>query len=115
MPRRSTARSRARANTTAAPRLAAPTGSVRRLGRGRRGWVLAALGGIAVVLALMWIGGLISESPARLRAKAESAARAGDWNAALRAWRALNATGAARGGTHLGEARACLALGRAAQ
>jgi tetratricopeptide (TPR) repeat protein len=68
-----------------------------------------------VLLVLVLRGGLISESPARLRAEAESAARAGDWNRALRSWRALNATDAARGATHLGEAQACLALGRAAQ
>src|SRR5262249_12781079 len=35
--------------------------------------------------------------------------------AALDAWRALNRTQLARGRTHLGEARACLALNRAAQ
>jgi predicted Zn-dependent protease len=70
---------------------------------------------LAVLLVLVWIGNWIPDSPSRLRAQAETAARAGDWGAALRAWRALNATGAARGTTHLGEARACLALSRAAQ
>ena len=34
---------------------------------------------------------------------------------ALRYWQAINATKAATSLTHLGEARACLALGRAAQ
>jgi thioredoxin-like negative regulator of GroEL len=65
-----------------------------------------------VVLAIGW---WLPESPARLRAEAETAARAGDWATGLRAWRKLNATGAATGATHLSEARACLALGRAAQ
>ena len=49
-----------------------------------------------------------------LRAEAERAALAGDWSAALRAWRAFNATSAARAATHLAEARAALSLGRAA-
>jgi tetratricopeptide (TPR) repeat protein len=71
--------------------------------------------GIAVVGLLVAIVRSIPESPARLQAEAESAARAEDWPRALRAWRALNGTGAARGATHMGEARACLALNRAAQ
>jgi predicted Zn-dependent protease len=113
MPRRSPVRPRARVQATAAPAPAAPAS---RPGRRRRWrWVLAGSGGLAVLLALVLAGGGLSESPARLRARAESAARAGDWAAALRAWRSLNATGAARGATHLAEARACLALGRAAQ
>jgi len=58
---------------------------------------------------------LVAESPARLRSRAEAATRAGDWTAALRYWRAINATEAARGVTQVEEARACLALGRAAQ
>src|SRR5438874_9788112 len=115
MSRRSPARSRSRANTTAAPGRTAPTESGRGFGQGRWRWVLAGVGGLAVVLVLALIGGLIPESPARLHARAESAARAGDWATALRSWRVLNATGAARGATHLAEARACLALGRAAQ
>ena len=55
------------------------------------------------------------ESPARLRSRAEAAARDGDWIAALKHWRVINATKDANGLTHLGEARACLALGRAMQ
>ncbi len=120
MPRRPAgrSRSRSRAKAPAAPKPAAPRpGAVRSLGRGRRGWVLAGVVGVAVVglLVLLLIVRLIPESPGRLRAEAASAARAGDWPRALRAWRALNATGAARVATHLGEARACLALNRAAQ
>ncbi len=113
MPRRSTTRSRAR--STAAPQPAAPAKSTPRLGRARRRWILAGVGGVAVGLVLFLMGKVRPESPARLRAEAESAARAGDWATALQRWRALNATEAARGATHLGEARACLALGRAAQ
>jgi tetratricopeptide (TPR) repeat protein len=65
--------------------------------------------------AVAWTGGLNLASPTRLRAAAESAARAGDWQKALQSWRALNGTAAAGAATHLGEARACLALGLAAQ
>jgi tetratricopeptide (TPR) repeat protein len=58
---------------------------------------------------------LSPEDPARLRARAEAEARAGDWPAALEHWRAVNRTGLARGRTHLAEARAGLELNRAAQ
>jgi tetratricopeptide (TPR) repeat protein len=116
MPRRPAGRSRSRAKAPAVPKPAAPrSGAVGSLGLGRRGWMLAGVVGVVVVGLLALIGRLIPESPARLRAEAESAARAGDWPRALRAWRALNATGAARGATHLEEARSCLALNRAAQ
>ncbi len=77
--------------------------------------MLVGLAGAAVVGLLVLIARSIPESPERLRAEAESAARAENWPAALRAWRALNATGAAGAATHMGEARACLALDRAAQ
>ena len=118
MPRRPAdrSRSRSRANDLAAPQPAASRpGVVRTLGRGRRGWGLAGAVGATVVGLLLLVGRWLPESPARLRAEAESAARGGDWARALRAWRSLNATGAARGSTHLGEARACLALGLAAE
>ena len=55
------------------------------------------------------------ESTARLRARAEAASRDGEWITALKYWRLINATGDANGLTHLGEAKACLALGRAMQ
>ena len=67
------------------------------------------------MLLLVLIGWLAVDSPARLRSQAEEAARTGDWIAALRYWRAINATTAAQSSSYLGEARACLALGRAAQ
>ena len=116
MPRRPAGRSRSRAKAPAVPKPAAPrSGAVGSLGLGRRGWMLAGVVGVVVVGLLALIGRLIPESPARLQAEAESAARAGYWPRALRAWRALNATGAARSATHLEEARSCLALNRAAQ
>jgi predicted Zn-dependent protease len=54
-------------------------------------------------------------SSARLWAQGQAAALAGDWNAALRSWRSLNAMNSATSGTYLGEAQTCLALGLAAQ
>ena len=55
------------------------------------------------------------DSAQRLVPKAEAAAHAGDWTTAQRYWQAINATSAANGTSHLGEARACLALGQVAQ
>jgi tetratricopeptide (TPR) repeat protein len=75
--------------------------------------VVALLGGAALVVVLCWQLGV--ESPQRLRGRAEEAARLGDWAAALKCWRSINSTSAATSSSHLGEARACLALGRAAQ
>src|SRR4051812_37621551 len=77
---------------------------------GRFAWIAAGLAGVAAAIWLAW-----PEAPARLRPRAEAASRAGDWNAALEAWRALNRTAHADGRSHLGEARALLELGRAAQ
>jgi tetratricopeptide (TPR) repeat protein len=59
--------------------------------------------------------GFLGESSARLRSRAEAAARDGDWITSLKHWRVINATNDANGITHLGEAKACLALGRAMQ
>src|SRR5262249_21237689 len=65
---------------------------------------------------LLLFGRLVSDSPARIRAQAESAARSGQWATALRHWRTINAMSAARSSeTQVEEARACLALGRALQ
>jgi thioredoxin-like negative regulator of GroEL len=52
---------------------------------------------------------------ARLRDRAEAAARASDWATAVALWRRINTTSGATSTTYLGEGRACLALGRAAQ
>ena len=78
-------------------------------------WLLFTVGGIALLLVLVLIGWLAGNSSTSLTNQAEAAARTGDWNAALRYWRTINATAAARTSSYLGEARACLALGRAAQ
>ena len=64
-------------------------------------------------LAAFWLLG--REDGGRLGARAESAARAGDWHEALRLWRRINATQRATGATYLAEAKAALALGLAAQ
>jgi tetratricopeptide (TPR) repeat protein len=64
---------------------------------------------------LILIRVLVVKSPSQWITRAEAAAQAGDWEAALESWRSVNATESARTGTHLGEARACLALNRAAQ
>jgi tetratricopeptide (TPR) repeat protein len=76
---------------------------------------LAAAGGLVLMLGLISLGVWTANSPGRLMSRAEAATRAGDWNTALASWRAINATGSANSATHLSEARACLALGRAAQ
>jgi tetratricopeptide (TPR) repeat protein len=68
---------------------------------------------IATVSAIFWA--MARESPGRLAARAEAEAARGDWPAALTLWRALNRTTSADGRSWMGEARACLALGRAAQ
>lgn len=107
MPRRPAGQSRVRAK---------PASPVQQVRPGRRlAWLLAGLAAIALVGSLFLIGSLLGDSPERLRGRAEAAARSGDWVAALDLWRTLNATKDATGLTHLGEARACLALGRARQ
>jgi len=73
------------------------------------------VGGLALVSGLISLGVWTANSPGQLQNRAESAARAGNWVAALANWRAVNATGSASSATYLSEARACLALGRAAQ
>ena len=78
-------------------------------------WFLAALGGIACLGLLALINWMAVDSHKYLFSKAEAAARTGDWTAAQRYWKAINGTLAASGASYLGEARACLALGQAAQ
>ena len=74
-----------------------------------------ALAVVAVLVAVVAAWSLVPEDPHRLRDQAEAATRDGDWPTALERWRTFNRTGHARGRTHLAEARACLALDRAAQ
>ncbi len=78
-------------------------------------WLLLGLVVIAGLLALSLTAGWIGGAREQLRNQAEAAARAGDWDGALTYWREFNSSNAADGLTHLGEARACLALGRALQ
>jgi Flp pilus assembly protein TadD len=109
MPRRPATRSRIRAKEQPAP---SPSASPARPGRNHWKWMLT---GLSILVALAAIARLYSGAPSRLRAEAERAERANDRAGALRAWRAFNATSAARGATHLAEARAALALGFAGQ
>jgi tetratricopeptide (TPR) repeat protein len=69
----------------------------------------------AVLLALALIAWFAAITPARLRAQAEAATQAADWSAALKFWRAFNATSGASAESFKQEARACLTLGLAAQ
>ena len=118
MPRRSASRSHARTRAKApagAKETSSRTDAGDRFGWGRRGWLLAGVVAVAVVGSLVLIARWMPESPERLKAEAESAVRAGAWPKALQAWRALNASSVATGATHLGEAKACLALNRATQ
>lgn len=73
------------------------------------GLILAMAAGIIVAV---WI--IAEESPTSLRLQADEAAKRGRWEEALRGWREVNRIG---GDVHsqLAEARAALALGRAAQ
>jgi thioredoxin-like negative regulator of GroEL len=76
------------------------------------GWVALAVG----VVGLMAVARSLSPGDRReLRARAEAAAQAGDWGTSLELWRRINASPEATGTTQLGEGRACLTLGRAAQ
>jgi hypothetical protein len=83
--------------------------------QGRRRWLFGGIAGVALALSLAMLPGFLGESSARLRSRAEAAARDGDWITSLKHWRVINATNDANGITHLGEAKACLALGRAMQ
>ena len=75
-----------------------------------RGVVVAAVA-IAAILGIMYA----FTRPTHRLERAEAATKAGDWRAALEEWRAVNATDQARASTHLAEAKAALALGRAGQ
>jgi tetratricopeptide (TPR) repeat protein len=115
MPRRSRSWSRARAKLLNVGLGESRADRVRSRGRGYTSWVRIALAGITISLFLVLIRWLASDSPTRLRSKAEAATQAGNWHAAVQYWRAINATSFAQSYTYLGEARACLALGQAVQ
>ena len=114
MPRRPRGQSRTQAKTSALEQWQSGTGTSRLLGHRRKPWVSATLGGIGLLVLLLLIKWLATDSPALLRSQAETEGRAGNWITALQHWKAINATMAASSSSHLGEARACLALGRAA-
>ncbi len=77
-----------------------------------RTWVGMIVGVVGVLVLWRMMGG---EDLARLRSQADAAARRGDWNTAAEHYRRINTGGGAASTTYLGEGRACLALGRAAQ
>ncbi len=112
MPRRSSPRSPSRSGSPS--RRSGPeeavSGHWRRLSL--RAWVLVLAGVVGVLLLLRLLGG---EDVARLQGRAEAAAQTSDWATALELWRRINTTVGATSTTYLGEGRACLALGRAAQ
>jgi len=118
MPRRRATRSEARAKSPASltQRVDQFEAKPQRQ-RSQSYWRSMAAGAVVLVLVLglIALGVWVATSPSRLQKEAEAAARTGDWAAALELWRAVNATGSATSTTCLGEARACLALGRAAQ
>jgi predicted Zn-dependent protease len=70
---------------------------------------------IAGLIGLSLTVSLIGGSREQLRSQAEAAARDGDWGRALKIWREINSSDGSSALSHLGEARACLALGRAFQ
>ena len=79
-------------------------------------WVLAASAiGLVIVALISGTAWYVLTGPTRLLHRAEAASRAGDWPRALAAWREVNSSPKARGETFLAEARAALALGRAAE
>ena len=78
-------------------------------------WVVAAITSIVFLGLLALSNWMAANSHVRLFSNAEAAAQEGDWSAAQRYWRAINSTSGATSASHLGEARACLALGQAAQ
>lgn len=77
--------------------------------------VAAALGALIALAIGAWAWAYARNAPELALGRAEAAARAGDWSEAVAAWRQVNTSRLARGRTHLAEAQACLALGRAAQ
>ncbi len=118
MPRRRAARSEARAKFAASPARRTDKFGIKPEWRRRQGYrrlTSTAGAGLVLVSGLIALGVWTANSPGRLQNRAAAAARAGDWAAALANWRAVNTTELASSTTYLSEARACLALGRAAQ
>jgi tetratricopeptide (TPR) repeat protein len=93
-------------------RPASPPPSARRPHAPTRLFIAAAVLLVAAVAAAAW---LVPEPARRLRERADVASRAGRWEDALALWRDVNRTDAADALSLRAEARAALALGRAAQ
>jgi tetratricopeptide (TPR) repeat protein len=92
-----------------------PISRIQTPGTKRLSWLLLGAGAVAGLVGLSVTVSLLSGSREQLRSQAEAAARSGDWARALKIWREINSSDAANGLSHLGEARAALALGRALQ
>jgi tetratricopeptide (TPR) repeat protein len=118
-PQRTTNRFRLRAIPSAFGYASAAQESMKetsQLASRQRSWLLwAILLGAVFLSAVALINWISMDSYTRVISKAEAAARMGDWSTAQRYWRVVNSTSAAKVASHLGEARACLALGQAAQ
>jgi len=112
MPRRSSPRSPSRSGSPSRRSGPKETGSGHWRRLSLRAWVLVLAGVVGVLLLLKLLGG---EDVARLQGRAEAAAQASNWATSLELWRRINTTVGATSTTYLGEGRACLALGRAAQ
>src|SRR3954453_12122021 len=111
MPRRPPTSPSSRANPSSRRSASRQPRSRRWLGFPPWAWGLVLAGGFGFLMLLRMFGPV---DRVQLRAQAEAAEQAKDWVTALRLWRRINDTSAATGMTHLGEGRACLALGRAA-
>jgi thioredoxin-like negative regulator of GroEL len=70
---------------------------------------------VSVLGLLVGLRNLSYDDTDRVQYRAEALASDGNWAAALEVWRPLNASTRASGRSYLGEGKACLGLGRAAQ
>ncbi len=79
-------------------------------------WLLAGVGVLGFTVAgLLAAVFFVHDESSRARQRAEAATRSGRWTEALKLWRHINATHDADAHSFRSEAKACLALGRAAQ
>src|SRR5947209_19515397 len=110
MPRRASSSPSPRANPSSRRSASRQPRLTRLLGFPPWSWGLVLAGGFGLLMLLRMLGPV---DRVQLRAQAVAAEQAKDWATALRLWRRSNNTLEATGMTHLGEGRACLALGRA--
>ena len=115
MPRRSKDSVPIRAKAIAKERKQSNDGKHHLLTKHQVRWLWGSFAAITIVLVLVFVEWSSVAPPAELQRQAETATRNGDWATALQYWRVLNTTSAATSRSYLGEARACLALGFAAQ